>query len=630
MTTTPRFAKPLTSLLGVLLAVGLVAGGAAGTAAAEEQPTPPPTAVPSPAPASDTPEAPAAAEPSADPAPDPGSDPGSSYSLDDELAPLAKAGAVTTSFRADDIISDQKMYTGTAMSSAAEVQAFLQAQVPTCRADYTCLKDYRTSTTTMPGDTRCTAYTGSGSAQESAAAIIYKVGKACGVSQKVLLVLIQKESQLVGDDWPVDKQYQQATGFDCSDTAPCNPEYAGFFNQVYWAAWSLKDYKVDAAAADYRVGEPVRVRYSDAEGCDGTILTLRTQATASLYNYTPYQPDEDALAGEEGPCASFGNLNFWIIYTDWFGYPHIDVDRISAPDRYSESVAIAEKAYPDGADTVYLVTGTGYADALSAGPAAVKDHAPLLLTTPDSLPQSIADEFSELDPDDVVIVGGQAAVSAGVESQVRALLPDADVERISGVDRFEVSRKVAQRAFPDGADAAYVATGLNFPDALSASGAGGHNGEPVVLVNGGATSVDPAVADLLTNTLKVKTVKIAGGTASTSAGMQASIASLGISTQRLSGADRFAASLAINKDAYDNADGDNPSDRVFLATGLNFPDALAGSVLAGAQGSPLLVVPGTCVPQDVKLSFAFFDNTKVTLLGGTATLSAGVESLTSC
>ncbi|WP_382303920.1 cell wall-binding repeat-containing protein [Herbiconiux sp. UC225_62] len=609
MISTSAFAKPLTGLLGVLLAVGLVAGGAAGTATADESADPG-----SPTPATDAP------VPTPDPTPTPSSTDGP-YSLDDSLVAIPNAAPVTTSFRPDDIISDKNMYTGTAMS-VGSVQAFLQAQVPTCRAGYTCLKDYKTSTPSMAGDSRCTAYTGSGS--ESAATIIAKVGQACGVSQKALLVLIQKESQLVADDWPVDKQYQQATGFDCSDSAPCNPDYAGFFKQVYWAAWTLKDYKVDPGSTQYQVGVPVIVKYSDAAGCGGTELTIRTQATASLYNYTPYQPDSDALAGIEGKCASFGNLNFWIIYTDWFGYPHIDVDRIQAADRYSESVAIAEEAYPDGADTVYLATGTGYADALSAGPAAVRDQAPLLLTPQDALTPGVSQEITDLGARHVVIVGGPNSVSEAIATGLKAR--SLDVLRLGGADRFEVSRNVAMHAFgSSSADGAYVATGLNFPDALSASGAGGHNGKPVILVNGGAASVDPATADLL-GALKVNNVTIAGGTNSVSTGMQSSIDALpGVSTvSRQAGADRFAASLAINQDAY------GTSDRVFLATGLNFPDALAGSALAGAKGSPLIVVPGNCVPQPVKLSFADFDNTKVTLLGGPNSLDAGVESLTSC
>jgi putative cell wall-binding protein len=594
MISTSTLTKPLTGLLGALLAVGLVAGGAAGTAAAEEPPTPTPTS---------------------SPAPDPSSE---SFSLDSAAIP--NAAPTTTSFRADDIISDKNMYTGSAMS-AGSVQAFLQNQVPSCQAGHTCLKDYTTATPSMPGDSRCTSY--AGSASESAATIIARVGQACGVSQKALLVLIQKESQLVSDDWPVDKQYQQATGFDCSDSGPCNPDYAGFFKQVYWAAWTLKDYRVDPGSTQYQVGVPVQVKYSDASGCDGTVLTLRTQATASLYNYTPYQPDADALAGKSGPCASFGNLNFWIIYTDWFGYPQIDVDRIQAPDRYSESVAIAERAYPDGTDTVYLATGTGYADALSAGPAAVKDGAPLLLTPPDALTPEVSQEIATLGAQNVVIVGGPNSVSTAIENGLESR--GLEVTRLGGADRFEVSRNVAVHAFGvSHATGAYIATGLNFPDALSASGAGGHNGEPMILVNGGLPAVDGDTSALLTS-LGVKNVTIAGGPNSVSTGIQSSVDALpGISVSRQAGADRFEASLNINKDAYDT------SDRVYLATGFNFPDALAGSALAGAQGSPLIVVQGTCVPQNIKLSFKSFDNTKVTLLGGPNSLSAGVETLTSC
>jgi putative cell wall-binding protein len=659
MMTTSMLAKPLTGLLGVLLAVGLVAGGAVGAAAADEPDSSgaatssatgevgsTDAAAPDPA-ATDAPgaEAPdsAATPDAATPAPTSNSAPTATPAPDPTPAPTDAPAATerdplhfdlvqgsVASFRAGDIISDAKMWNGAAMT-AAQVQSFLTSTVPLC--DNTDCLDIKVfpATPAQAKNDDCAAVPGG---YTRAAQIIAAAGKACGVSQKALLALIQKESSLVGLAAPTAADYAHATGYDCPDTpSGCSDEFAGFSPQVYGAARQLRDYQLDPPS-QYPVGDTVDIAYSPDSTCGTGPVTIRTLATAALYRYTPYQPNAAALKdGSDGnACSSLGNLNFWFVYTDWFGYPHLDVDRIQAPDRYSESVAIAEEAYPDGATTVYLATGTGYADALSAGPAAVKDHAPLLLTTTDSLPDTIAAEFSKLDPDEVVIVGGPNSVSPGVQTQLANLLPGVQIARVSGADRFEVSRNMAQRAFGSGASGAYVATGLNFPDALSASGAGGHNGEPVILVNGGAASVDPATAALLT-TLKVKNVTIAGGPNSVSAGMQSSIDALpGVATQRQAGADRFAASLAINKDAYDNSDPNhpNPSDRVFLATGLNFPDALAGSALAGAQGSPLIVVPGTCVPQDVKLSFKFFDNTKVTLLGGPNSLDAGVENLTSC
>ncbi|MFB2554238.1 cell wall-binding repeat-containing protein [Herbiconiux liangxiaofengii] len=578
-------ARVAAGLSGVALAAGLLVSGA-GAASAAEAPEPAPTPA-------------AASEPSLD-----------AYLVDGSVA----------SFRADDIISDKNMYDPNAMT-AAQVQSFLVATVPSC-ATTNCI-DIRSfpASPAQPANNDCSAVAGG---LTTASAMIAAAGKACGVSQKALLALIQKESSLIGSNSPTDSQYDQATGYACPDGSSCDPAYRGFFLQVYNAARQLDDYRAEPRLP---IGTPTQIDYSPNPDCGSSAVTIRTVATAALYSYTPYQPNDAAkVQGSNGnACSSIGNLLFWFVYTDWFGYPQIDVDRIQGADRYEVAVNVAEKAYPDGAGTVFIATGTGYADALSAGPAAVQANAPLLLTPTGALTSGVADEISkQLKPQKIVIVGGPNSVSPFVQSQLAGLVPGVDVERIGGADRFEVSRNLAAYAFPS-ASGAYVATGLNFPDALSASGAGGHLGRPVVLVNGGASSIDGSTAALL-ESLKVTDVRIAGGPNSVSDGIQSSLDALpGVtSVERLSGADRFAASLAINQDAY------GTSDRVFLATGLNFPDALAGSAYAGALGSPLLVVPQNCLPRDVRLSFKTFDNTKVTLLGGPNSLGAGVAALTGC
>ncbi len=521
------------------------------------------------------------------------------------------------SFRNDDIISDAKMYDGGAMT-ADQVQDFLVANTPQC-ASGNCI-DIRSfpASPAQPANDDCTAVAGGFT---KASAMIAASGKACGVSQKALLALIQKESSVVLSNDPSNALYDQATGYGCPDTDSCDPAYKGFFLQVYNAARQLKDYRTDPRLP---VGSPTSIDYSPNADCGAATITLRTVATAALYSYTPYQPNAAAkVQGSNGNrCSSIGNLLFWFVYTDWFGFPHIDVDRIQGDDRFEGAVAISQRAFPKGADTVYLATGTGYADALSAGPAAVAAGGPLLLTTPDTLPDEVRAEITRLDPSTVVIVGGVNAVSDTVKQQVAKLA--GTVKRIAGDDRFAVSRNIAASAFPNGADGAYVATGLNFPDALSASGAGGHLGRPVILVNGGASSIDSATATTLKN-LKVSTVSIAGGPNTVSPGIASSLDALpGVAVKRLAGDDRYETALAVNDDAY------STSDRVFLATGANFPDALAGSAYAGALGAPLLVVPQNCVPADVKASFRSFDNTKVTLLGGPVSLGSGVASLSTC
>jgi putative cell wall-binding protein len=625
--------KTATVVAGLSLTVGLMAAAPVPTPEATSLPTPQATSLPAPestslpTPKSTTLPTPETTTPApASPTPPAVVDPPAAVAEPNIL------GINTYSFRADDIISDRNMYSGAALD-AAGVQSFLASQVPAC-ANTKCLSGpTRYAVPTIPQDAHCAAYTGG---SQTAATIIARAGYACGVSQKALLALIEKESGLVTSTAPTDGRLDAATGYDCRDDGTeCDPATRGFFNQVYNAARQLKS---DFQNPRLPIGTPTAVRYHPDETCGSAPLTIRTKATAALYKYTPYQPNPAALDSESNgdACSSFGNLNFWVIYTDWFGYPHIDVDRLEGQTRYEVSVAIAKEAYPNGAQTVFLAFGGGYADALSAGPAAVKLNAPLLLTSTDSIPPAVSDAIRDsLKPSRIVVVGGPNSVSDGVVQQLRSLRPGVAIERWGGADRYEVSRTVAAKAFGPSNAGAYVATGTTFPDALSASGAGGATNRPVVLVYGPATSVDQATATLLQTTLRVRNVTIAGGPNSVSPALQSSLSGLRtdgspISVRRISGADRYEASLAINLDAYAFDTTGVRRERVFVATGLNFPDALAGSALAGAKRSPLVVVRSTCVSPEFKLSLQRFRAERVTLLGGPNSLGAGVESLTSC
>ena len=297
------------------------------------------------------------------------------------------------------------------------------------------------------------------------------------------------------------------------------------------------------------------------------------------------------------------------------------VDRISGTDRYDTSVKISQQAYPDGADIVFIANGTNYPDALSAGPAAAFSGGPLLLVSPDAVPQVVTEEIARLGADHIVVVGGTPSVSAAAYSQLDGL--QGTIERIAGADRYETSRLIAENVFGDaGASVAYVSTGSNFPDALTGGGAAGSKDAPVILVNGGATDLDSSTAGLLDD-LGVESVKVLGSLASVSAGIFADLQTLA-STERLAGANRYETARAINADAYDTAD------RVLLTTGANFPDALAGSAWAGAAGVPLFVVQPTCVPQGILDDIEALGATHVTLLGGEPSLSASVALLTAC
>lgn len=221
------------------------------------------------------------------------------------------------------IISDELFYDGGALD-ADEVQEFLDEQVPACSPGVVCLADYTQKTVTREGDDVCGAYGGRES--ETGAEIIAKVGLACGISQKALLVLVQKEQSLVRNPAPTAGDYSFATGYACPDTAACDVEYSGFYNQVYWAAWQLKRYSNPPGTSEFftsrPIGQPSPIGYNPDASCGSTDVTLKNIATAALYYYTPYQPNAAAIAGDaNAPCGAFGNLNFWRFYSEWFGDP---------------------------------------------------------------------------------------------------------------------------------------------------------------------------------------------------------------------------------------------------------------------------------------------------------------------
>jgi hypothetical protein len=218
------------------------------------------------------------------------------------------------------IISDAIFYDTTTMT-ADSVQSFLADKGSGCSAasGSTCLKDYRETTTTREATARCAQYTGA--TNERAADIIAKVAQACGINPQVLIVTLQKEQSLVtattGKSAAV---YQKAMGFGCPDTAACDSLYYGFFNQVYSAASQFQRYAQNPTGYAHIAGRTNTVRYHPTASCGSSQVYIQNQATASLYNYTPYQPNAAALAASTGDsCSSYGNRNFYSFFTDWFG-----------------------------------------------------------------------------------------------------------------------------------------------------------------------------------------------------------------------------------------------------------------------------------------------------------------------
>jgi putative cell wall-binding protein len=300
----------------------------------------------------------------------------------------------------------------------------------------------------------------------------------------------------------------------------------------------------------------------------------------------------------------------------------VGVTRISGGDRYATSVAVSKAEFPATAPVVYIASGVNYPDALAAGPAAAKRGGPLLLTTPYDVPGDVIAEVQRLHPSSIVVVGGPFPVGDSVLSQLRAAVPGATVSRAAGDDRFATSRAVVSGAFTT-AGTVYLASGNTFPDALTAGGAAGAKGAPILLVDGNAPKVDSATASLLA-TLKAKNVKLVGGPDAVSTGLAASLTQAGYTVTRLAGSDRYATAEAVNADAYTHAS------TALLATGFGFPDALSATTLAGKTAAPLYLAPATCVPRGVLTDLGRLGVTTVTLVGGPNVLTESVASLTPC
>lgn len=243
--------------------------------------------------------------------------------------PQSSRAADLSKFDPGLIISDAMFYDSTTMSADA-VQAFLDLKGRSCTngPDGTpCLRTYRESTTSRAADAKCTrSYTGA--ANETAAQIITKVAAACGINPQVILATLQKEQGLVTASGSslVPSRYRSAMGYGCPDTAACNSLYYGFFNQVYSAAAQFRNYANNPTRYSHRAGQTNAVRFHPDSSCGSSSVFIQNQATASLYNYTPYQPNAAALAagyGTGNSCSSYGNRNFWNYFTDWFG-PTVD------------------------------------------------------------------------------------------------------------------------------------------------------------------------------------------------------------------------------------------------------------------------------------------------------------------
>lgn len=195
-----------------------------------------------------------------------------------------------------------------------------------------------------------------------------------------------------------------------------------------------------------------------------------------------------------------------------------------------------------------------------------------------------------------------------------------DVARISGSNRFTTAIEISKAAFPDpivSTPVVLVASGLNFPDALSAGPVAAALGGPLLLTSPTSLSAD-VIAEI--NRLNPDKIYVVGGPGAVSNAVYAALTPLAGEIERISGPDRYATSRAVT------ALGFGTADTVYVATGAGFADALAAGAAAGTKPGPVILVPGTDASADAATLqlITSLGPTSIEVVGSSSVISEGM------
>ncbi len=255
------------------------------------------------------------------------------------------------------------------------------------------------------------------------------------------------------------------------------------------------------------------------------------------------------------------------------------IERFAGANRLKTAIKVSNEMY-EKSDHVVLAVATNFPDAMSGAPLAKKLNAPILLTLQNELPEDVINEIKRLEAKKVFILGGTGAISENVENKLKEVI-SGKVIRVGGKDRLETSFIIAQKVlYGEENVRAYVANGLTFADALTSGAVAASKNSPIIL-----TTRDDISEDLL-GILKsdaITSISVSGGEGAVSSKLYKKLQGLGKDIIRNSGSNRIETAIEI-------ARNENPgAENVYIATAMDFPDALTGSVLAANNKGVVLL-----------------------------------------
>lgn len=192
--------------------------------------------------------------------------------------------------------------------------------------------------------------------------------------------------------------------------------------------------------------------------------------------------------------------------SDYLTVQGYKIIRLGGIDRYETNQKIVDYLNITKGTSMVIATGNNFADALSISSIADIKGLPVLLNVKDNLSASVSSYITNLQPKTIYVIGGIGVLSANVENQIKKLNGNIEIVRLGGKDRYETSMMIVDH-FNLSSTTITVATGKDFPDALSGSVLAARKNSAVLLVDNKDVSKQKA----LLNKQKITKVIVFGG-----------------------------------------------------------------------------------------------------------------------
>lgn len=305
-------------------------------------------------------------------------------------------------------------------------------------------------------------------------------------------------------------------------------------------------------------------------------------------------------------------VGYMKLYEEYSTDTAITTNRMWGSNRYDTSAKICEQGWSQS-DYVVIASGEDFPDSLSVTPLAKKYNAPILLNTHDSLLPQVSSEIDRLQAKHVILVGGIGALSSEVEDAIKA--KGLDTVRLSGPTRYDTAISIANEVGNNGE--IIITTGTDFSDGLSAAPMAAKYGIPIILVP--KDTVLNAVKNYLVNNQITKTI-VLGDTDVISD----NVANQFPGVKRITGKNKFERNINI----INQFSNDIKFSKVCIASGDNFPDALAGTAYCALNSEPIVLVSNKGVLPVTKsfITSKLEAVTEVDVLGGQASVGDFVLS----